>query len=84
MLSIFGCPVKIFSNKETVKLNVRNNETDELENIKLYDYVKKNCPSLIGEKAYYYPTPWMGNGHAQTAYAAFHNFEGIHLIDYER
>ncbi|CAG8613467.1 3830_t:CDS:2 [Funneliformis mosseae] len=84
MLSIFGCPVKIYNNKETALLNVRNNETNEIEKIKLYDYVQKNCPSLIGEKAYYYPTPWIGNGHAQTAYAAYQNFEGIHLIDYER
>ncbi|CAG8699259.1 19625_t:CDS:2 [Rhizophagus irregularis] len=82
MLSIFGCPVKIFCNKETVTINVRNKETNE--KIKLYDYVKKKCPSLIGDKAYYYPTPWIGNGHVQTAYAAFQKFEDIHLIDYER
>ena len=84
MLSIFGCPVKISCNKETVTLNIRNNETNEIEKTKLYDYAKKKCPSLIGDRAYYYPTPWMGSGHAQTAYAAYKKFEGIHLIDYER
>jgi hypothetical protein len=84
MLSIFGCPVKIFCNKETAAINVKNNETNEIEKVKLYDYVKKKCPSLIGDNAYYYPTPWIGNGHAQTAYAAFQKFEEIHLIDYER
>ena len=84
MLSLFGCPVKIFSNKETVTLNIRNNETNTIKKTKLYDYVKEKCPSLIGDQAYYYPTPWMGSGHVQTAYAAFRTFEDIHLVDYER
>nr|CAG8436650.1 9338_t:CDS:2 [Entrophospora candida] len=55
-----------------------------MQSIKLYDYLKEKCPSLLGEEARYYPTFWIYNGHLQTAYAAFANFEDVHLIDYER
>ncbi|CAG8678366.1 2057_t:CDS:2, partial [Racocetra persica] len=81
MFPFLGSPVKIYSNPETVKINVRGKETNE---IKLLDYISEKCPSLIGKNAVYYPTLWLPNGHLQSAYAAYANFDGIHLINYER
>ncbi|CAG8535134.1 10757_t:CDS:2 [Scutellospora calospora] len=84
MFPFLGCPVKIHSNTESVKINVRDKETKEIREIKLLDYVSEKCPSLVGKNAVYYPTLWLPNGHLQTAYAAYANFSGIHLINYER
>ncbi|CAG8672151.1 16528_t:CDS:2, partial [Racocetra fulgida] len=81
MFPFLSSPVKIYSNPETVKINVRGKETEE---IKLLDYISEKCPSLVGKNAVYYPTLWLPSGHLQSAYAAFANFEGIHLINYER
>ncbi|CAG8803530.1 15943_t:CDS:2, partial [Gigaspora margarita] len=84
MFPFLGSPVKIYSNPETAKINVRDKATKEINETKLLDYISKKCPSLIGKNAVYYPTIWLSNGHLQTVYAAYANFDGIHLINYER
>ena len=45
-----------------------NEQGNAIEEIRLDQLVWENCPKLT--KGYYYPTPWMSNGHIQTIYAA--------------
>ncbi|CAG8530393.1 16135_t:CDS:2, partial [Acaulospora morrowiae] len=60
----------IHCNPETVNIDVRHAESNEVKKIQLFEYLSSKCPSLVGEHARYYPTPWIGNGHAQTLYAS--------------
>lgn len=53
--------------------------------IPLTDYIAQKCPSLVGPKAYYSPTPYLFNGHLQTGYAAYYNGAGTkNDVCYER
>ncbi|KAI9592885.1 Alpha/Beta hydrolase protein [Syncephalis fuscata] len=55
------------------------NKGDTLKN-----YLSPRCPSLFGPKAFYRSTPWLANGHLQTAWAAFNDFNECHNIVYDR
>ncbi|CAG8488913.1 1534_t:CDS:2 [Paraglomus brasilianum] len=84
MRFLFGAPVRIHANPQTVDINVRDKTTNKTDKIQLLDHIASTCPSLVGESAKFYPTPWLLNGHLQTAYAAYKNFDDVHKIVYER
>jgi uncharacterized protein len=84
MRFLFGSPVRIHSNSQTVEINVCDKTTNQINKVQLLDYIASTCPSLVGERARFYPTAWLLSGHLQTAYAAYKNFDDIHKIDYER
>ncbi|CAG8485962.1 6434_t:CDS:2, partial [Gigaspora rosea] len=48
MFPFLGSPVKIYSNPETVKINVRNKATKETNEIKLLDYISKKLETPDG------------------------------------
>lgn len=62
--------VELFYSSESTNLRLANNGN---HNVSLINYVKETCPSLAGPKAVYKPTPFLFNGHLQTAYAAYSN-----------
>ncbi|PLW07862.1 hypothetical protein PCASD_13110 [Puccinia coronata f. sp. avenae] len=46
--------------------------------------IHKHCPSLAGNSASFWPTPWLFSGHLQTIYSAFGDFSKIDQVEYER
>ncbi len=80
---MFPSYIQITHNPEPIKLDVRDKATGETKEVSLVDYVCKMCPSLA-PGAYFFPTPYLWNGHLQTAYAAFKNFEYEFSVSYER
>ncbi len=72
--------VKLFYNPETVHIQTKANQS-----VPLIDYIKEKCPSLYGPKAVYHSTPYLFNGHLQTAYAAYYNYSPtVKEVTYER
>ncbi|KAG1501442.1 hypothetical protein G6F53_011079 [Rhizopus delemar] len=72
--------VKLFYNPETVHI-----QTKAKQSVSLIDYIKEKCPSLYGPKAVYHSTPYLFNGHLQTAYAAYYNYSPtVKEVTYER
>ncbi|CAO3689207.1 unnamed protein product [Rhizopus stolonifer] len=71
--------VKLFHRTETVGIE-RGNKT-----VSLVDYIKQTCPSLYGPGAIYHSTPYLLNGHLQTAYASYYNGAAtVKDVTYER
>ncbi|RKP26823.1 Alpha/Beta hydrolase protein [Syncephalis pseudoplumigaleata] len=50
----------------------------------LLSYLTPRCPSLFGPKAHFRSTPWLANGHFQTAWAAYGSINDAYPIVYER
>ncbi|KAI7905100.1 Alpha/Beta hydrolase protein [Cokeromyces recurvatus] len=74
--------VKLFHNSHPVDLYLPNAGNRK---ISLTDYITETCPSLVGPKAVYNPTPYLFNGHLQTGYAAFYNHAPtVNAVTYER
>ncbi|KAA1077204.1 hypothetical protein PGTUg99_006307 [Puccinia graminis f. sp. tritici] len=57
---------------------------DQTNQHSLRSIIHKHCPSLVGPRAYFSPTPWLFSGHLQTIYSAFGNFTKIDQVEYER
>ncbi|KAI8368470.1 Alpha/Beta hydrolase protein [Blakeslea trispora] len=74
--------VKLFHSEDPVKLTLpsANDRT-----VSLTELIAESCPSLVGPEAVYYPTPYLFNGHLQTAYAAYYNYAPtVNAVNYER
>ncbi|CAO3637922.1 unnamed protein product [Cunninghamella blakesleeana] len=71
------CGAKLFHGANSIKV-----KTDKVT-LPLPEYILNNCPSLDGSKSYYYPTPYLFNGHLQTAYASIYKEKSSHFT-YER
>ncbi|KAI8098535.1 Alpha/Beta hydrolase protein [Halteromyces radiatus] len=72
--------VQLIHHQETVKVPL-----DKSTSVSLLDFIQRNCPHLYGPEATYHPTPYLFNGHLQTAYAAY--YKGTLSMDdikYER
>ncbi len=80
---MFPSYVQIIHSPEPIKLDVRDKAAGETKEVSLVEYVCKMCPSLV-PGAYFFPTPYLWNGHLQTAYAAYENFEYEFNVSYER
>lgn len=61
--------VKLFHHPSPVNITLKQAGN---ASVCITDYLAEKCPSLIGPKAYYTPTPYLFNGHLQTAYAAYY------------
>ncbi|KAI9029738.1 Alpha/Beta hydrolase protein [Phycomyces nitens] len=62
-------PVKLFHSSNPVTIALKR----EGRKVSLVDYITQKCPSLVGPNAVYHPTPYLFNGHLQTAYASYYN-----------
>ncbi|KAI8979669.1 Alpha/Beta hydrolase protein [Mycotypha africana] len=74
--------VKLFHNDHPVNISLpaAGNRT-----VSLIDYIAENCPSLVGPNAIFKSTPYLLNGHLQTAYAAYYNhYPTANEVQYER
>ncbi|KAF7721357.1 hypothetical protein EC973_004838 [Apophysomyces ossiformis] len=72
--------VKIFHSDSPTSITLRPDGTTT----SLIDYIAKTCPSLIGPKAVYNPTPYLFNGHLQTGYASYFNGSSLYEVKYTR
>ncbi|KAI8147451.1 Alpha/Beta hydrolase protein [Fennellomyces sp. T-0311] len=61
--------VKLFHHPSPVTIKLKQGG----KTVRLNDYIAEKCPSLVGPKAYFSPTPYLFNGHLQTGYAAYYN-----------
>ncbi|RUP36175.1 LOW QUALITY PROTEIN: hypothetical protein BC936DRAFT_138482 [Jimgerdemannia flammicorona] len=78
-------PVNLIHNQKPVHIPVKDRETGRETKKSLIEYVKETCPDLAGEHAQFVPTPWLFNGHLQTAYAsAFNKSQTGSEVMYER
>ncbi|CDS06696.1 hypothetical protein LRAMOSA09223 [Lichtheimia ramosa] len=74
--------VKLFHHPNPVSISLKQAGNTS---IPLTEYIAQKCPSLVGPKAYYSPTPYLFNGHLQTGYAAYYNGAGTkNDVCYER
>ncbi|KAL0076752.1 Alpha/Beta hydrolase protein [Phycomyces blakesleeanus] len=74
-------PVKLFHNSNPVTIALKREGTK----LSLVDFIAKKCPSIVGPNAVYHPTPYLFNGHLQTAYASYYNgTSSKQEIEYER
>ncbi|KAI9486060.1 MAG: Alpha/Beta hydrolase protein [Benjaminiella poitrasii] len=74
--------VKLFHNSNPVEICLPNAGNRK---IALTDYISETCPSLVGPKAVYNPTPYLFNGHLQTGYASYYNHSPtVNAVTYER
>ncbi|CAG8618223.1 4059_t:CDS:1, partial [Paraglomus occultum] len=48
MRFLFGAPVTIHTNPQTVDINVRDKTTNKIDKVQLLDYIASTCPSLVG------------------------------------
>ncbi|RUS32796.1 Alpha/Beta hydrolase protein [Jimgerdemannia flammicorona] len=77
--------VKYRKSLKPVHIPVKDRETGRETKKSLIEYVKETCPDLAGEHAQFVPTPWLFNGHLQTAYAsAFNKSQTGSEVMYER
>ena len=77
-------PVILIHNKSPVSITTYDSKTDTTKREDLVEYIKKKCPSLFGPGAVFRPTPWLANGHLQTACSAMKEFQDLYRIDYHR
>ncbi|KAF9332927.1 hypothetical protein BGZ91_011500 [Linnemannia elongata] len=77
-------PVILIHNKSPVSITTYDSKTDTTKREDLVEYIKKKCPSLFGPGAVYRPTPWLANGHLQTACSAMKEFKDLYQIGYHR
>ncbi|KAG0282906.1 hypothetical protein BGZ96_012726 [Linnemannia gamsii] len=77
-------PVLLIYNKSPVSITIYDSRTDTTKREDLVEYIKRKCPSLFGKDAVFRPTPWLANGHLQTACSAIKGFEDLYQIDYHR
>ncbi|RUS21234.1 Alpha/Beta hydrolase protein [Endogone sp. FLAS-F59071] len=78
-------PVKLTHHPNPVRILVKDRKTGRETRKSLIEYLAETCPSLIGENARYISTPWLFNGHLQTAYASYFNqTQTGYDIKYER
>lgn len=72
--------VKLFHHASPVGIKLRNGSS-----VCLADYIADKCPSIVGPQACYHHTPYLYNGHLQTAYAAYYNgTPTMNDVSYER
>jgi hypothetical protein len=77
-------PVILIHNKKPAKITTYDPETKTTKSEDMVEYIKRKCPSLFGPQAVYKPTPWLANGHLQTACSAIKEFKDVYCIDYHR
>ncbi|KAG0279994.1 hypothetical protein BGZ97_009473, partial [Linnemannia gamsii] len=77
-------PVLLIHNKNPVSITIYDSKTDTAKREDLVEYIKRKCPSLFGKDAVFTPTPWLANGHLQTACSAIKEFKDLYQIDYHR
>ncbi|KAG0298651.1 hypothetical protein BGZ98_000128 [Dissophora globulifera] len=79
-------PVVLTYNKNPVQIRLVNKKTGKASSENLIEYIKRTCPTLTdpSKGAVFKPSLWMTNGHIQTAYAAYRDYDNQYVIDYER
>ncbi|KAF9426930.1 hypothetical protein BGZ94_005782 [Podila epigama] len=78
-------PVVLLHNRNPASIRLYNPRTGKTRTENLMDYVKRKCPSLSDpSRAVFRPTLWMTNGHLQTAYAAYRDYNSRYIINYDR
>ncbi|KAF9088255.1 hypothetical protein BGX23_007541 [Mortierella sp. AD031] len=80
--------ILIHHKKSPVSINIHDPATDSTKPENLIEYIKRKCPSLYDPSgkggAVFRPTPWLANGHLQTACSAMMEFKDSYVIDYHR
>ncbi|KAI7870140.1 Alpha/Beta hydrolase protein [Spinellus fusiger] len=75
------CGVRIHYDPSPIEILLKSSKARK---IRFVDLLRKKCPSLIGPKAVFYPTPYLFNGHLQTGFSTLFASECISKVQYER